>query len=158
MFLIALLSALRPFCSLPSPSMCLLQLPICTCLNSPPIACPPSSVLCWCILYLCAIKQLLCILLSNCIILCPLYIVSVNIFCHHVFFAYSVSVFVWTFVTDSFPLFSLMAFCFWVLYYPFRMSNNSFEFLTLSNFLQYTASANVASDYITYCIMSWFVL
>jgi len=33
-------------CSLPSP-MCLLHLLICTCLNSSPIACPPSSVLSW---------------------------------------------------------------------------------------------------------------
>jgi len=30
--------------------MCLLQLPICTCLNSLPNACPPSSVLHWCLL------------------------------------------------------------------------------------------------------------
>ena len=36
-------------CSLPSP-VCLLHLLICTCINSPPIACPPSSVSCWCIL------------------------------------------------------------------------------------------------------------
>jgi len=36
-------------CSLPSP-VCLPHLLICTCLISPPIACPPSSVLCWCLL------------------------------------------------------------------------------------------------------------
>ena len=36
-------------CSLPSP-VCLLHLLICTCLNSSPIACPPFSVLCWCLL------------------------------------------------------------------------------------------------------------
>jgi len=39
-------------CSRPSP-MCLLHLLICTCINSSPIACPPSSVLCWCLLCLC---------------------------------------------------------------------------------------------------------
>jgi len=36
-------------CSLPSP-VCLPHLLICTCLISLPIACPPSSVLCWCLL------------------------------------------------------------------------------------------------------------
>jgi len=36
-------------CSLPS-LMCMLHLLICTCINSSPIACPPSSVLCWCLL------------------------------------------------------------------------------------------------------------
>jgi len=36
-------------CSLPSP-VCLLRLLICTCINSSPIACPQSSVLCWCLL------------------------------------------------------------------------------------------------------------
>ena len=36
-------------CSLPSP-VCLPHLLICTCLISSPIACPPSSVLCWCLL------------------------------------------------------------------------------------------------------------
>ena len=35
-------------CSLPSP-VCLPHLLICTCLISSPIACPPSSVLCWCL-------------------------------------------------------------------------------------------------------------
>jgi len=34
-------------CSLPSP-VCLPHLLICTCLISSPVACPPSSVLCWC--------------------------------------------------------------------------------------------------------------
>jgi len=46
-------------CSLPSP-VCLLYLPICTCINSSPITCPPSSVLCWCLLcflfYFCCIS------------------------------------------------------------------------------------------------------
>jgi len=37
------------WCSLPSP-VCLPHLLICTCLISSPIACPPSSVLCWCLL------------------------------------------------------------------------------------------------------------
>ena len=37
-------------CSLPSP-VCLPHLLICTCLISSPIACPPSSVLCWCFLF-----------------------------------------------------------------------------------------------------------
>ena len=36
-------------CSLPSP-ICLPHLLIGTCLISSPIACPPSSVLCWCLL------------------------------------------------------------------------------------------------------------
>jgi len=36
-------------CLLPSP-ICLPHLFICTCLISSPIACPPSSVLCWCLL------------------------------------------------------------------------------------------------------------
>jgi len=36
-------------CSLPSP-VCLPHLLICTCLISSPIACPPSSMLCWCLL------------------------------------------------------------------------------------------------------------
>jgi len=36
-------------CLLPSP-ICLPQLLICTCLISSPIACPPSSVICWCLL------------------------------------------------------------------------------------------------------------
>jgi len=35
--------------SLPSPA-CLPHLLICRCPNSSPIACPPSSVLCWCLL------------------------------------------------------------------------------------------------------------
>jgi len=35
-------------CLLPSPA-CLTHLLICTCLNSSPIACPPSSVLCRCL-------------------------------------------------------------------------------------------------------------
>ena len=35
-------------CSLPSP-VCLPHLLICTCFISSPIACPPSSVLCWCL-------------------------------------------------------------------------------------------------------------
>jgi len=35
-------------CMLPSP-ICLPHLFICTCLISLPIACPPSSVLCWCL-------------------------------------------------------------------------------------------------------------
>ena len=37
------------FCLLFSP-ICLPHLLICTCLISSPIACPPSSVLCWCLL------------------------------------------------------------------------------------------------------------
>ena len=38
-------------CSFPLPSpVCLPHLLICTCLNSSPIAFPPSSVLCWCLL------------------------------------------------------------------------------------------------------------
>ena len=36
-------------CLLPS-TVCLPHLLICTCLISSPIACPPSSVLCWCLL------------------------------------------------------------------------------------------------------------
>ena len=36
-------------CALPSP-VCLLHLFICTCINSSPIACPQSSVLCWCLI------------------------------------------------------------------------------------------------------------
>jgi len=36
-------------CSLPSP-VCLPHLLICTCLISSSITCPPSSVLCWCLL------------------------------------------------------------------------------------------------------------
>ena len=39
------------WCSLPS-TVCLPHLLlICTCLISSPIACPPSSVLCWCLLF-----------------------------------------------------------------------------------------------------------
>jgi len=37
--------------SLPSP-VCLLHLLVCTCFISSPIACPPSSVLCWYLLFL----------------------------------------------------------------------------------------------------------
>ena len=36
------------YCCLLSSPICLPCLLICTCLISPPIACPPSSVLCWC--------------------------------------------------------------------------------------------------------------
>ena len=38
------------FCSLPSP-VCLLHLLTCTCVDSSPIACPPSSVVCWYLLW-----------------------------------------------------------------------------------------------------------
>jgi len=38
------------YCCLLSSPMCLPHLLICTCLISSPIACPPSSVLCWCLL------------------------------------------------------------------------------------------------------------
>ena len=41
-------------CLLPSP-VCLPHLLICTCLISSPIACPPLSVLCWCLLCIFAI-------------------------------------------------------------------------------------------------------
>ena len=50
------------YCLFPSP-MCLLQLPICTCLNSSPIACPPLSVLRWyilCIYYKIIVVVLVC--------------------------------------------------------------------------------------------------
>ena len=38
------------YCRLLSSPVCLPHLLICTCLISSPIACPPSSVLCWCLL------------------------------------------------------------------------------------------------------------
>ena len=38
------------YCCLLSSPICLPYLLICTCLISSPIACPPSSVLCWCLL------------------------------------------------------------------------------------------------------------
>jgi len=38
------------YCCLLSSPVCLPHLLICTCLISSPIACPPSSVLCWCLL------------------------------------------------------------------------------------------------------------
>jgi len=40
----------HPYCCLLPSSMCLLYLLICTCINSSPNACPPSSVLHWCLL------------------------------------------------------------------------------------------------------------
>jgi len=39
----------HPYCCSLLSRVCLLCLLICTCINSSPIACPPSSVVCWCL-------------------------------------------------------------------------------------------------------------
>jgi len=52
----------NPHCYSLSSPVCLLHLFICTCINSSPIACPPSSMLCWCQLCVCVFLYFRCIL------------------------------------------------------------------------------------------------
>ena len=97
-FLTALLSASRPLLLYTSFTYVLASTAhLYTCLDSSPIACPPSPVFHWCIFYCVYCKTIvlytLFLLNNNCVILCPSYTVSVNVFCHHV--CPACSVFVW---------------------------------------------------------------
>jgi len=119
-----------------------------TCLDSSPIACPPSPVFHWCIFYCVYCKTIvlytLFLLNNNCVILCPSYTVSVNVFCHHV--CPACSVFVWALcLPDSFQLFGLMVFCVFFRYRMF-LAFNFFRLLVpfliqwISHFLKFNIS------------------
>ena len=73
------------YCCLLSLPICLPHLLICTCLISSPIACPPSSVLCWCLLRFFLIFDICYISLW----LHPCWIVCVHIFVWLFFFTIS---------------------------------------------------------------------
>jgi len=92
------------YCCLLSSPICLPHLLICTCLISSPIACPPSSVLCWCLLHFFLFliyATFLCDSILDC--LC-------TYFCLIVFFLYHfIGLFAYIFLSDCF--FYTISFC-----------------------------------------------
>ena len=102
-------------CLLPSP-VCLPHLLICTCLISSPIVCPPSSVLCWCLLcFFCYMLHffvtafwLVCVhIFSSIFIFVSFHAIAAILYCHLPCFFHAISGshacrdFMWPMILDA---------------------------------------------------------